>query len=152
MLNNKSLILASFVMAANAAMAGDVDYSNGVFIVNEDWFGHNNSTLNYLNPDDESGDYWHYRVIQAENPGVELGCTAQFGTIFDGRMYIISKQEMDGGASIEGGRITIADAASLRVLHQSATIDPSDAQSDGRAFLGINSSKGYVSTSNGVWI
>jgi hypothetical protein len=152
MLNNKSLILASFVMAANAAMAGDVDYSKGVFIVNEDWFGHNNSTLNYLNPDDESGDYWHYRVIQAENPGVELGCTAQFGTIFDGRMYIISKQEMDGGASIEGGRITIADAASLRVLHQSATIDPSDAQSDGRAFLGINSSKGYVSTSNGVWI
>lgn len=55
-----------------------VDYTNGVFIVNEDWFGHQNSTLNFISNDGE----WTYRVIQKENPGKELGATAQYGTIY----------------------------------------------------------------------
>lgn len=31
-----------------SASDGDVDYSDGVFIVNEDWYGHQNSTVNFL--------------------------------------------------------------------------------------------------------
>ena len=26
----------------------NVDYTQGVFILNEDWFGHNNSTINFM--------------------------------------------------------------------------------------------------------
>lgn len=132
--------------------AEDVDYTSGVFIVNEDWYGHQNSTVNYLQPDDPDGDYWHYRVIQAENPGVELGCTNQFGAIWKGRFYLIAKQDKDPGASVTGGRITVADAKTMKVLHQSRVIDPSGKQCDGRGFIGVDDHKGYVSSSNGVWI
>ncbi|MDE7443318.1 MAG: DUF5074 domain-containing protein, partial [Muribaculaceae bacterium] len=130
----------------------DIDYTCGVFFVNEDWYGHQNSTVNYLIPDDPDGDYWHYRVIQSENPGKELGCTNQFGTIWNGRFYLIAKQDKDPGASVTGGRITVADARTMKILHQSSLIDPSGAQCDGRGFVGVTNDKGYVSSSNGVWV
>ena len=95
----------SIALAAEAfsmkALAGDLDYSQGVFILNEDWYGHQNSTLNYLLPDDPNGEFWHYRVIQAENPGIEIGCTAQHGAIFEGRMYLIAKQDKDYLCNLE---------------------------------------------------
>lgn len=98
-------------MAASGLCAfADTDYSSGIFFVNEDWYGHQNSTVNYLRPDDADGDYWQYRVIQAENPGMELGCTNQYGAIWNGRFYLIAKQEKDPGAAIKGGRITVAAA------------------------------------------
>jgi len=138
--------------AAFAASAGDIDYSSGVFIVNEDWYGHQNSTVNYLMPDDPDGNYWHYRVIQTENPGMELGCTNQYGAIWNGRFYLIAKQDKDPGSAVQGGRITVADASTMKILHQSVLIDPSGAPCDGRGFIGVDKHKGYISTSNGVWI
>ena len=65
-----------------SASDGDVDYSDGVFIVNEDWYGHQNSTVNFLTNQGE----WIYRAFQKENPGRELGCTTQFGTIYGNRL------------------------------------------------------------------
>lgn len=148
------LISLAAVLAAMApAIAADpADYSHGIVWVNEDWYGHQNSTVNYLMPDDPDGIYWKYRIIQAENPGIELGCTNQYGAIWDGRLYLIAKQEKDPGATITGGRITVADAKTMKVLHQQSIIDPSGAQCDGRGFLGIDKHKGYISTSNGVWV
>lgn len=145
-----SLLVAAAV--ASAAAIRGVDYTDGVFFVNEDWYGHQNSTVNFLVPDDPDGNYWHYRVIQAENPGVELGCTNQYGALWNGRLYLIAKQDKDPGATITGGRITVADARTLKVVHQQSLIDPSGAQCDGRGFLGVDEHKGYISTSNGVWI
>ena len=143
------LILLSVIsVAANA----ETDYTKGVFIVNEDWYGHQNSTVNYLLPDDPDGNYWEYRVIQKENPGIELGCTNQFGAIWHDKFYLIAKQAKDPGASVTGGRITVADAKTMKVLYQSELIDPSGAQCDGRGFLGVNEHKGYISSSNGVWV
>jgi len=138
-------------VAASAASAGNIDYSKGIFIVNEDWYGHNNSSVNYLEPDAADGNYWHYRVIQQENPGRELGCTNQFGAIWHGRFYLIAKQDKDNGATVQGGRITVCDASTMKILYQSAVIDPSGAQCDGRGFVGVDEHKGYISTSNGVW-
>lgn len=57
----------------------NVDYTQGVFILNEDWFGHNNSTINFMT---SSGDF-AYKIFQTANPGKELGCTSQFGTILE---------------------------------------------------------------------
>lgn len=139
-------------LAAVAGHADEADYSKGVIFINEDWYGHQNSTVNYLLPDDASGEYWRYRVIQSENPGIELGGTAQYGAIWNGRLYMIAKQPKDPGASIAGGRISVADAATLKMLKQLQQIDPSGRQCDGRAFCGVDDKKGYVSTSNGIWI
>ncbi|MDE6310784.1 MAG: DUF5074 domain-containing protein [Muribaculaceae bacterium] len=145
-------ILCALQLAFPASMQAETDYSTGILWVNEDWYGHQNSTVNYLLPDDPEEVFWSYRVIQSENPGMELGCTNQYGAIWDGRLYLIAKQDKDPGASIAGGRITVADARTLKILHQQALIDPSGAQCDGRGFLGVDVHKGYVSSSNGVWI
>lgn len=139
-------------MAPAIAAAADDDYSNGIIIINEDWYGHQNSTVNFLRPDDPDGDYWQYRIIQAENPGKELGCTNQYGAIWGDRLYLIAKQEKDPGATITGGRITVCDAKTMKILHQQTLIDPSGKQCDGRGFVGVDEHKGYISTSNGIWI
>lgn len=138
--------------AAPSAVAAETDYSDGILIVNEDWYGHQNSTVNYLIPDDADGDYWRYRVVQQENPGMELGCTNQYGAIWDGRLYLIAKQEKDPGATVTGGRISVADAKTMKLIKQLPLIDPSGRQCDGRAFCGVTDKKGYVSTSNGIWV
>ncbi len=134
------------------AVADGTDYSDGILWVNEDWYGHQNSTVNFLMPDNPEGECWKYRIIQTENPGMELGCTNQYGALWNGRLYLIAKQEKDPGASVTGGRVTVADAETMKILHQQELIDPSGKQCDGRGFLGINEHKGYISTSNGVWI
>lgn len=144
-------ILSAFLGAFMTA-AATVDYTTGVFIVNEDWYGHQNSTVNYFQPDAPAGENWHYRVFRTENPGRELGCTNQFGAIWNGRFYFIAKQERDPGAAITGGRITVTDAKTMKCLFQSPTIDPSGEQCDGRGFVGVSGSKAYISSSHGVWV
>ena len=121
------LILSAMATAPAVAAADDVDYTRGIIYVNEDWYGHQNSTLNHLLPDDPDGNYWHYRIFQTENPGHELGCTNQYGAIWKGRLYLIAKQERDPGADITGGRITVADARTLKMLHQACLLYTSDA-------------------------
>lgn len=135
----------------DTAETPEVDYTKGTFIVNEDWYGHQNSTVNFLTDDGE----WYYRVVQKENPGVELGCTNQYGTIYGDKFYLIAKQEKDPGASITGGRITVCDAKTMKVLKQIQVIHANEngkSDADGRGFLGVNEHKGYVGTSNGIYI
>lgn len=120
------------------------NYTNGVFILNEDWFGHRNSTINFMDPDGK----FDYRIFQESNPGKELGCTSQFGTIFGDNMFITSKQPQDPGASIEGGRLNVVDAKTMKVKTQLADIGGGD----GRAFLGVNDSIGYIGASNGIFL
>lgn len=115
-----------------------VDYTQGVFMVNEDWFGHNNSTTNYLTRD---GKFVY-------NNTTEIGATACFGAAWGNRYYIIAKQAKDGGAKVEGGRITICDANTMRIIKQIKDIDGNE---DGRSFCGVDEHKAYVSTSKGIY-
>lgn len=108
-----------------------VDYTKGAYIVNEDWYGHRNSTVNFLSKD---GTFVYDHV---EN----LGVTACYGTFFGNRFYAISKQ--DGGY----GRISVCDANSTRVIKQIKDIDGKD----GRSFCGVDEHKAYVSTSEGIY-
>lgn len=128
-----------------------VDYTKGTFIVNEDWYGHQNSTVNFLTDEGE----WVYRVVQKENPGVELGATVQYGAIYGDKFFIIAKQPKDPGVSIMGGRITICDAKTMKVLKQIENIavdDNGSSIADGRGFLGVDEHKAYVGTSNGIYV
>ena len=115
-----------------------VDYTKGVFIVNEDWFSHRNSTTNYLTRD---GKFVY-------NNTTEIGATACFGAAWGNRYYIIAKQAKDGGAKVEGGRITICDANTMRIIKQIKDID---GDNDGRSFCGVDEHKAYVSTSKGIY-
>lgn len=123
---------------------GELNYSNGVFFVNEDWYGHNNGTINFL---DDNGN-WHYRVYQKENPGKELGATSQYGTIYGNKLFIVSKQDQDPSASIKGSRLAVCNAATMESLAEFASIG----DADGRSFLGVNEHKGYIGTSNGIYV
>lgn len=142
-----------------SASDGDVDYSDGVFIVNEDWYGHQNSTVNFLTNQGE----WIYRAFQKENPGRELGCTTQFGTIYGNRFYFVSKQERDPGAKITGSRFAVCDASTMEVIKEFpyiATTTKTDKNgketlisiADGRSYLPVDEHKGYIGTSNGIYV
>ena len=166
-----SLLFAlGLTISFGANAYSDSDFTSGVFILNEDWYGHQNSTLNMWYPDDDDP-YMspvRYRIFQSENSGMEIGCTAQFGQIFGGKLYIMSKQYQDPGAKIAGGRITVIDASNMKCLFQSKTINPNgvaeemgDSQSgtitgsalgDGRACCGVTPDKIYLGTSNGIYI
>ena len=114
-----------------------IDYTQGVFIVNEDWFGHRNSTTNYLTHD---GKFVY-------NNTTEIGATACFGAAWGNRYYIIAKQAKDNGSEVEGGRITICDANTMRIIKQIKDIDGNE----GRSFCGVDEHKAYVSTSRGIY-
>lgn len=135
------------------------DYSKGVFIVNEDWYGHQNSTINFLTNEGE----WYYRVFQQENPGKELGCTSQYGTIYGDKLYIVSKQQQDPGAKVKGSRFAVCDAKTMKLIKDfefiaSKTVAAKDGKdslvsiADGRSYCPVDETKGYIGTSNGIWI
>ena len=105
------LAIGTFI-AANPAAAEDGKYSQGVFIINEDWYGTNSSSVNFL---DDNGE-WSYRVFQTENPGMELGCTAEAGQIYGGKFFIMAKQP--DGIKVKGGRLTVCDATTMKALKQ----------------------------------
>ena len=63
-------IIAATLAAGTVAAAS---YTGGIFLLNEDWFGHNASSVNFYSYD---GDSIVYRAYQAANPGSTLGNTA----------------------------------------------------------------------------
>ncbi|MDR0618269.1 MAG: DUF5074 domain-containing protein [Bacteroidales bacterium] len=125
-----------------------LNYTQGVFFVNEDWFGHNNSSLNFLT----SSGVWVYNVYQKENPGKELGATSPYGTVYGDKLYIVSKQEKDNGAAITGSRLAVCDAKTLKSLGEFTVIGQEATGPDGRSFLGVNENKGYIGTSSGIYL
>lgn len=121
-------------------------FSDGFFIVNEDWYGTNNSTINWFGYDGEITT----RVVQAVNGAdVQLGCTAPVGTISNGRMYVTCKQPQDPGASVTGGRLTVLDASTMQVLKQ---IQEFPNGGDGRDVCAVSDSKVYVGSTMGIYV
>ena len=118
------------------------NYSEGAFVVNEDWFGHKNSTITFLS----DGGNWNYKAVD------NIGATACFGAFYGNKFYVIAKQEKDGGDTRTGGRITICDAGTMQVLKQIEVIDNNVSGCDGRSFVGVDEHKGYVSTSKGIYV
>lgn len=145
-----SMFLTLAVSGASAD--DDHEYTDGVFIVNEDWYGHQNSTINFLSNDGE----WTYRVVQKENgDSVQLGCTNQYGQIYGGKFYLVAKQDKDPGASVTGARFTVCDAKTMKVICQLPYIAQNDhgtSIADGRGCLAVDENKVYISTSNGIYI
>ena len=118
-----------------------VDYTQGVFLVNEDWYGWDNGTVNFLTADGRLV----YRAFRRENPGEKLGITTQYGSIYGDRFFLVSKQANASGDTSTGGRLVVADARSLKKI---AAFD--EIGGDGRAFLGVDEKTAYIGTSAGI--
>lgn len=127
------------------------DYRDGTMIINEDWFGHTNSGMNYITPDYEIV----YNPYFSVNNGKTFGCTAQYATVYGDKLIVVSKQDKDGGEPGEaGGRVVIADTASLERIGSinELKVAGETKSADGRAVAGAGGSKAYVSSNNGVYI
>lgn len=118
-----------------------VDYTQGLFLVNEDWYGWDNGTVNFLTSDGR----WVYRAFRRENPGETLGVTTQYGTIYGGRFFFVSKQANSTADASTGGRLVVADALTLKKV---AAFD--EIGGDGRSFVGVDEHTAYIGTSSGI--
>lgn len=122
------------------------NYTNGFFIVNEEWFGHTNGSVNFL---DNNGTT-EYRVYSSANNNHAFGATTQYGTIYGDKFYFVSKQAADGGDTqyTPGGRLVVANAQTMEKLASFNDIGGGD----GRSFVGVNEHKGYIGASNGIYV
>lgn len=145
----KHLFLFLLCLLPSLAMWADdkeFQFSDGFFIVNEDWYGHNNSTINWFGHDGQIV----RRVVQTVNgANVQLGCTAPVGVIAGGKMFVTSKQEQDPGQSVVGARLTVLDAMTMKVVKQ-WTQFPNGG--DGRDVCAVSDSKVYVGTTGGIYV
>lgn len=160
----KKLLLTISLFALSLLVgAQPLDYTRGVFILNEDWFGHNQSSLAFFDENYEI----YYRVFAKENPipnsprTKELGCTAQHGIIYGDKFIIMAKQDQDPGTVAYGpvgGRVTIAEYPSLKCIKQFAMLEKhpetgkSMAMADGRACVGVDDSTVYLGSTNGIYV
>ena len=133
-----------FIIKDSDRSAAKDSWQDGTFWLNEDWFGHTNGSINYIEKDGTV----RYRAYESQNPYESFGCTSQYAMIFGGKLYVMSKQETDGGDTRRGGgRLVVADAKTLKKL---AGFDDILDGGDGRACVGVNYEKVYIGTTAGI--
>ena len=93
-----------------------IDYTKGMFWLNEEWFGHCSGSINFVDDDYT----FTGKVYERENPFQAFGATSQFATVYADRLVVMSKQAHDGGdlrgTEAGGGRVVIADAKTLKKI------------------------------------
>ncbi|MEJ5103022.1 T9SS type A sorting domain-containing protein [Chryseobacterium sp. MYb328] len=136
----------SSTLTAVSPYVSSTNFTNGFFMVNEEWFGHTNGSVNFI---DNNGSI-NYRVYSNANNNNAFGATTQYGTIYGDKFYFVSKQAADGGDTqyTPGGRLVIANAQTM----QKIAIFNNIGGGDGRSFLGVNETKGYIGASNGIFL
>lgn len=120
------------------------DFADGLFWLNEEWFTHTSGSINYI---DENGDMY-YRVYGNQNDNAAFGATSQYGMIYADKLFVMSKQAWDSGdtrPNRTGGRVVVADAKTMKRI---AAFD--EIGGDGRACVGVNPGKVYLSHTKGV--
>ncbi len=130
----------------------DFTFTNGIIFVNEDRYGPNQGSLNYYNYDYDEMEYNVYSIV---NPDTKLGVTTQYGQIFGGHLFLVSKQanSNEASGSTIGSRLAVLDAATLK--QQGCVLrfgESPDSIYDGRAYCAVTDEKGYVSTSAGIFV
>ena len=126
-------------------------YLDGTIILNEEWFGHTNGGMNFVTKDKEM----MYQVYERENPGMSFGCTSQYGTIWNDKLLIASKQASDGGDPLPGGgRLVVADAKTFKRIGSidDIKLETEGRSGDGRAIAGATPDKIYMGTHQGIYV
>ncbi|QNL48898.1 DUF5074 domain-containing protein [Olivibacter sp. SDN3] len=113
-------------------------YTNGFFLLNEGWFGHNPGDINFYHYD---GDSISFDIFSKENEGATLGGpgnTLQNGILFQGKLYMVVKV---------GGPLVAADAQTMKETGRIAQLPGNNGQS----FVGINETTGLLGTGDGLY-
>lgn len=136
----------SSTMTPVSPYVSSTNFTDGFFMVNEEWFGHTNGSVNFIS---NNGPI-NYRVYSNANNNHAFGATTQYGTIYGDKFYFVSKQAADGGDTqyTPGGRLVVANAQTMQKIATFNTIG----NGDGRSFLGVNQHKGYIGASNGIYL
>lgn len=120
-------------------------FTSGAFLLTEGQYGSSSGGLFWLSP--ETMTFGEISASQQVN-GVGYGETSQYATIYGDKVYVTSKQ----AGAYGGGVLTIADALSIQNQKIFSEL-PSDGHNyDGRAFCGVSETKGYLGTSNGIFV
>ena len=130
----------------------DYTFTNGIIFVNEDRYGPNQGSINYYNYDYNEMEYNVYAIV---NPTTQLGVTTQFGQLFGDKLFLVSKQanSSEASGSTIGSRLAVLDAATLKQQGSILRFGTSpDSVYDGRAYCAVTATKGYVSTSAGIFV
>lgn len=118
------------------------DFTQGTIMLNEDWFGHTSSSLNFI---DNDGSIF-YNVFRGVNADHSLGNTSQYGQIFGDRIFVSSKQSYSEEGRT-GGRFIVMDAKTLEFIHEFTELPCGD----GRGCLAVSKDKAYVGGSKGFY-
>lgn len=110
-------------------------YENGLFVVNEGWYGHEGGSVNFF--DFETNDF-DFKIFQNQNSEKELGITTQYACIEDSKLYLVSK---------EGSHLVVTDVNSMKEIARVSL--PGSEQA--RAFTLAEESLGFISTSDGIY-
>ena len=134
------------------AVAQDWTFTNGIIFVNEDRYGPNQGSINYYNYDYDEMEYNVYALV---NPTTQLGVTTQYGQLFGGRLFLVSKQANgnESSGSTIGSRLAVLDAVTLQQTARVMRFGQSpDSVYDGRSYCAVNNGKGYVATNAGIFV
>lgn len=121
------------VILENKLIVPGADYTGGCLIINEGWFGHETGSVSYY---DYKSNSVETRAMRNQNFGATLGTTSQSATLWNGKLYICSKQ---------GNQLTVVDPKTLYV-EKSAPVLAGTRQV--YEFIGLNDKYGVV-TANG---
>ena len=113
-------------------------YSNGFFLINEGWYSHGTGEINFYS---YATGTLQDSVFHVANPAKNFNpatSTLEHGSIFNGKLYIVSKV---------GGPLVVADEGTLV---ESARIAASSSN-DWRAFVGVDATHGLVSSQTGIY-
>lgn len=122
------------VTLENKVIVPGTDYSNGCFIINEGWFGHETGSISYYNYDTNSIEHWCYK---SQNFGDVLGQTSQSATLWNGKLYVCSK---------DNNQLVVMDPQTLYAEKSSGVL----ASYQAYEFIGLNEDYGVV-THNGYF-
>ncbi len=113
-------------------------YENGFFIINEGWYGNGSGTVSFYRYDTNGKED---SIFTKSNAGKDLGpntSSLEFATVHDNKIYLLTKS---------GGPLVVADAKTMKETGRIA----SAVTNDFRALIGIDASKGLLSTSDGLY-
>ena len=132
--------------------AQELTFTNGVIFINEDRYGPNQGSINFYNYDYNEMEYNVYALV---NPTTTLGVTTQYGQVFGGRLFLVSKQANgnETSGSTMGSRLAVLDASTLQQQGSLLRFGQSaDSIYDGRSYCAVNKNKGYVATNAGIFV
>lgn len=113
-----------------------------LYVVNEGWFGHETGSVNLI---DLEGDKIQYRLYFSSENGVSLGETTQYGVMYDGWLYLVSK-----GSSHDAGVLVRVNTDT-----DETEVVVNDFEEEGvqaAAYCPVNCDKGFLSSDKGLYV